>query len=78
MEVPRPISSRINRLREVALRRMEATSDISTIKVERPEARSSLAPIRVNTRSTTPMEADLAGTKEPIWARMVISATWRM
>jgi len=40
-------------------------SVISTIKVERPPARSSEAPIRVNTRSTGPSRADFAGTKHP-------------
>ena len=35
-----------------------ATSFISTMKVDCPADRSSLAPMRVNTRSTTPMRAD--------------------
>ena len=43
-----------------------------------PAARSSLAPVRVNTRSTTPMRAALAGTKEPIWAMRTMRATCRM
>ena len=62
----------------VALLSRAATSVISTIKVDWPEARSSLAPIRVNTRSTTPTRAERAGTKEPIWAMRTIRATWRM
>ena len=31
--------------------------------------------MRVNTRSTMPMRAERAGTKEPIWAMRTISAT---
>ncbi len=57
---------------------MEATSDISTMKVDWPEARSSLAPILVNTRSPRPIRAARAGTKEPIWAMSTIRATWRI
>ena len=34
--------------------------------------------MRVKTRSTMPIVADLAGTKEPIWAISTISAVWRM
>ena len=30
------------------------------------------------TRSTTPMRAERAGTKEPIWAMRTMRATWRM
>ena len=78
MEVPRPISSRISRLRGVAFFSSSATSVISTIKVDCPADRSSDAPMRVNTRSTTPIRAALAGTKEPIWAMSTMSATWRM
>ena len=48
------------------------------MKVDWPAARSSEAPIRVKIRSTTPIRADLAGTKEPIWAMSTIRATWRM
>ena len=47
---------------------------ISTIKVDWPEARSSEAPILVNTLSTMPTVALLAGTKEPIWAISTIRA----
>ena len=78
VEVPRPISSRISRLRPVAWRRISATSFISTIKVDRPANRSSDAPTRVNTRSHRPMEALAAGTKLPHWAMMVMSATCRI
>ncbi len=57
---------------------MSETSVISTMKVDWPPARSSEAPMRVKIRSTTPMWADRAGTKEPIWAMRTIRATWRM
>ena len=56
---------------------MAAVSTISTMKVERPRARSSPAPTRENSLSTTPMRAASAGTKEPIWAITAISAFWR-
>ena len=78
VEVPRPISSRISSDRAVAFFKISATSDISTINVDWPEARSSDAPMRVKIWSTTPMRADLAGTKLPICAMSVMSATWRM
>lgn len=32
---------------------------------------------RVKMRSVRPTRAEVAGTKEPTWARKVISATWR-
>ena len=76
--VPRPISSSTIRLRAVALFRMFAVSCISTMNVLRPRARSSLAPTRVNTRSTIPISASAAGTNEPICAMITISATCRM
>ena len=57
---------------------MSLTSVISTIKVDCPADRSSEAPMRVNTRSTMPRRAALAGTKDPIWAMSTISATWRI
>ena len=66
------------RLFLVAQRRISATSVISTMKVLCPAERSSEAPMRVNTRSTTPMEADFAGTKEPICAISTMSAVWRI
>ena len=47
------------------------------MKVERPRARSSAAPTRENSLSTTPMCALAAGTKQPIWAITAISAFWR-
>ena len=78
VEVPRPISSRISRECLVAWRRMSATSVISTMKVDCPAERSSLAPMRVKIRSTTPMRAEAAGTKDPIWAISTMRATWRM
>ena len=58
VEVPRPISSKISSECAVACRRISATSLISTMKVDWPPARSSLAPIRVKMRSTT---ADAGG-----------------
>ena len=61
-------------LLEVALRKMFATSFISTIKVDCPLARSSDAPTRVKIRSTIPIFADFAGTKHPICAMSTISA----
>jgi hypothetical protein len=75
--VPRPISSRMTSARGPAWLRMAAVSTISTMKVERPRARSSAAPTRLNSRSTMPIWADSAGTKEPICAMMAISAFWR-
>ena len=75
--VPRPISSRITRERGLAWFRIAAVSTISTMKVERPRARSSAAPTRLNSRSTTPIWAARAGTKAPIWASTAISAFWR-
>ena len=57
---------------------MSATSVISTMKVDCPAERSSLAPTRVKIRSTTPMRAWDAGTKLPIWAMSTIRAVWRM
>ena len=60
--VPRPISSIRIRLRAVALCRMFAASVISTMKVERPPARSSAAPMRVKMRSSGPITARSAGT----------------
>ena len=65
------------RLRGVAVFRMTAVSVISTMKVERPRARLSDAPMRVKTRSTSGSSADSAGTNEPICARIAISAAWR-
>ena len=78
VEVPRPISSRMSSDEAVACLSIPAISFISTMKVDWPEARSSDAPILVNTRSTTPMVALFAGTKEPICAMRTMSAVWRM
>ena len=77
MAVPRPISSSTMKLRGVAVFRMTAVSVISTMKVERPRARLSDAPMRVKMRSMRGRLADSAGTKEPICARMAMSAAWR-
>ena len=54
--VPRPISSRMTRARGPARLSIAAVSTISTMKVERPRARSSAAPTRLNRRSTAPRE----------------------
>ena len=78
VEVPRPISSRISSDFVVAFRRIFATSFISTMKVDCPDARSSLAPTRVKIRSQIEISAWLAGTKEPMLAISTISATCRM
>ena len=61
--VPRPISSRMTRLRLVAWLRMFAVSFISTMKVLWPRPRSSLAPTRVKMRSSSPTTARLAGNE---------------
>src|SRR3546814_19543756 len=47
------------------------------MKVERPRARLSDAPTRLNKRSTRLSRAAAAGTKLPACARMTISAFWR-
>ena len=65
------------KLRGVAVLRMTAVSVISTMKVERPRERLSEAPMRVKMRSMTGRAADSAGTKEPVWARMAMSAACR-
>ena len=57
---------------------MDATSLISTIKVDCPAAKSSEAPTRVKMLSTSPMVALSAGTKLPICAISTISAVWRI
>ena len=75
--VPRPISSTTTSERGPAWCRMAAVSVISTMKVERPRARSSAAPTRENSRSTTPIVALSAGTGRPAWASTTISAFWR-
>ena len=66
--MPRPISSRSTRLRAVAVCRIALVSLISTMNVDWPRTRLSLAPTRVKMRSTIPMRAALAGTKLPICA----------
>ena len=76
--MPRPISSISTRLCAVALCRMLAVSVISTMKVERPPARSSAAPMRVKIRSIGPMLGAAAGTKLPTWASTTISAICRI
>ena len=78
MDVPRPISSRMTNERSEALLMILAVSFISTMKVDWPRARSSLAPTLVKMRSTKPTSALSAGTKLPICAIKTISATWRI
>ena len=68
VDVPRPISSRMTRLREVAQCRMFAVSCISTMNVDWPRAMLSDAPTRANSRSTTGSLAVRAGTNEPACA----------
>ena len=55
--VPRPISSNMRRLSGVAFLRILATSVISTMNVDCPDARSSEAPTLVNILSTIPISA---------------------
>ena len=76
--MPRPISSIRTKELGLAALRIAAASVISTINVDRPLARSSLAPIRVKTRSMGPRTQSLAGTKLPMWASITIRAVWRM
>ena len=76
--VPRPISSRIIRLRDVACFKICDTSFISSMKVDWPVARSSLAPTRVKIRSTGEMLASFAGMNEPACAISVNKATCRI
>jgi hypothetical protein len=47
---------------------MALVSLISTMKVDCPRARLSLAPTLVKSRSATPISAADAGTNEPSWA----------
>ena len=57
--------------------RILAASVISTINVDSPVERLSLAPTLVKTLSTSPMRARSAGTKQPIWAMIAMRAVWR-
>ena len=66
VEVPRPTSSSSTRLSGVAVLRICDVSVISTMNVERPRARLSLAPMRVKMRSMIGRRAERAGTNEPI------------
>ena len=63
--------------RDVAVFRIAAVSVISTIKVERPRARLSDAPMRVKMRSIRPSRAERAGTNDPICASNTIRAACR-
>jgi hypothetical protein len=75
--VPRPISSRITSALGPAWFRIAAVSTISTMKVERPRARSSAAPTRLNSGRRRRYAPSAAGTKAPACARTAISAFWR-
>src|SRR6202012_4197525 len=75
---PRRSPSSTTSERRGARRSTFAVSFISTMNVLSPRARLSLAPTRVSTRSTTPMCAFLAGTKEPICAKITVNATCRI
>ena len=75
--VPRPISSRMTNERSLAWFKIVAVSTISTIKVDRPRAKSSAAPTRLNNRSSVPIWALAAGTNEPICAKRAIKAFCR-
>ena len=57
---------------------MFAASVISTMNVDCPRLSSSLAPTRVKMRSVMPTVAAFAGTKLPMWAISVMSATCRI
>ena len=62
----------------MAVCRIALVSDISTMKVDWPRTRLSLAPTRVKRRST--IHADgrrRAGTKLPMCASRTMSPTWR-
>ena len=65
VDVPRPISS--NKINELGVAFLIAlfASIISTIKVDWPETKSSLAPILVKILSNTGSFASFAGTKQP-------------
>ena len=66
------------RLFSVALCRILAVSVISTMKVDKPLARSSEEPIRVKIRSTSDKPTLSAGTKAPQCAKTTMSAFCRM
>ena len=55
----------------MASRKGFAISDISTAKVENPERKSSLAPMRTKIASQAERLKVFAGTEEPMCARMV-------
>ena len=68
----------MRRLFFVAFLRIFATSLISTMNVDCPDARSSEAPTLVNILSQMPISADAAGTKLPTWAIRTMSAVCLM
>ena len=71
VDVPRPSSSTHTKEFFVASRKGFAISDISTAKVENPERKSSLAPMRTKIASQAERLKVFAGTEEPMCARMV-------
>jgi hypothetical protein len=60
----------------VRTRSMDATSSISAIKVETPFSCESPAPTRAKMESTMHTEAELQGTKHPIWAISTVTPIW--
>ncbi len=71
------MGARRTKLFGVARRKISLASSISTMNVLRSRKRSSLAPTREKTRSMIPISAESAGTKDPVCARMAISAVCR-
>ena len=63
---------------EALQRKGRKVSVISTMNVERPEARSSEEPMRVKIRSIGASLAAVAGTQLPICASSAITAFWRI
>jgi hypothetical protein len=74
-ELDLPSSSIITKESEVTRSKMYATSFISTEKLLRLFSMSSVVPMRDKTLLRIGIRADLAGTKQPICARMIIIAT---
>src|SRR6056300_907794 len=67
----------MTKARSSAWFKIAAVSTISTIKVDRPRAKSSDAPTRLNNWLTNPICANGAGTNEPAWAKSAINAFCR-
>ena len=75
--MPRPSSSSATRLSFVHRRSMLAVSASSTMKVERPPATSSRAPMRTYTASQADIASERAGTSAPTCAITAARHTWR-